>query len=221
MKARMTRFSLVAKLLMRLMTLPALPALPILALTTAVVAPAPAMAWSIQKTVGEVSLVVKGKKSAAKEGTELKEGDKLITGADGKALLKDGESEVWLGSATDFQVHKLADTTKAIMGRLDVLKGKLRAKFKRPSGPESYPYEVKMKSVVAGVRGTEFFVDVEGADEKLCTLEGLVRVTSAKSEADTWDVGAGHGLFIKPNEMPKVRETSAELQKKWTDATTF
>jgi len=178
-------------------------------------------AWTVQKTIGDTTLVIDGKKSPAKEGVELKAGDKVVTGADGKALLKDGESEVWIGSATDFQVHKLADVSKSVMGRLDILKGKMRAKFKRPSGPESYPYEVKMKSVVAGVRGTEFFVDVDGADEKLCTLEGLVRVTSVKSAAESWDVGAGHGLFIKPNEMPKVKETSLELQTKWTAATTF
>ena len=183
--------------------------------------PATARAWSVEKTAGEVSYLSKRMKATPKIGAELHAGDKIITGADGKVLLKDGESEIWLGSVTEFEVHKLADTGKSVMGRLDVLKGKLRAKFKRPGGPESYPYEVKMKSVVAGVRGTEFFVDVDGSEEKLCTLEGLVRVTSVKSAAESWDVEAGHGLFIKPGEMPKVRETSAELQAKWLGATSF
>lgn len=180
-----------------------------------------AFSWTIQKSQGGVTLKVKGKRQAAAEGTVLKEGDSIDTAADGKMQLHDGESDLWLGSSTTFTVHALTNEDFSKMGRLDLIKGKLRAKFKRPSGPQDYPYEVKTKSVVAGVRGTEFFVAVEGAEEKVCTLEGLVRVSSVKSAAESWDVAAGHGLFIKPNEMPKVRETSAEQAKKWVDATSL
>lgn len=180
-----------------------------------------AYGWTIQKSAGAVTLKVKGKKQPAANGTVLKEGDTVETGADGKAQIQDGESEVWLAPSTTFTVHALTNEDFSKKGRLDLIMGKLRAKFKRPSGPQDYPYEVKTKSVVAGVRGTEFFVAVEGAEEKVCTLEGLVRVSSAKSAAEYWDVAAGHGLFIKPNEMPKVRETSADQAKKWVDATSF
>jgi len=180
-----------------------------------------AFSWTIQRSQGTVMLKAKGQKRAAAAGAVLKEGDTLETGADGKAQLQDGESELWLASSTTFTVHKLTNEDFSKKGRLDLITGKLRAKFKRPSGPQDYPYDVKTKSVVAGVRGTEFFVAAEGGEEKVCTLEGLVRVSSAKSAAEYWDVAAGRGLFIKPNEMPKVRETSSDQAKKWVEATSF
>lgn len=181
-----------------------------------------ALAWTVQKVQGAVTLKSgSSPKRPAGSATVLKAGDSLETGADGKAMLQDGESEIWLGQGSRFVVRKLTNDDQSLMGRLELLQGKLRAKFKRPSGPQEYPYEVKTKSVVAGVRGTEFFVSVEGGEEKVCTLEGLVRVTSVKSAAESWDVPAGRGLFVKPNEMPKVRETAADQAKKWVDATSF
>lgn len=180
-----------------------------------------AYAWSLVKSVGKVSFKEKGKKTTLNEGSELKAGHSIMTQNDGKVFLKEGDSEIWIGPDSEFSLGRLADSEKSKLGRLDVLKGKLRAKFKKPLGPEAFPYEVKARSVVAGVRGTEFFVDVQVSEEKICTLEGLVRVTSIASAAESWDVSAGHGLFVKPNEMPKVRETSIENQKKWLEATSF
>lgn len=190
-------------------------------LPLAMIAIQPAFAWTVEKTQGEVSIQQKKKTTPLAVGTELKAGDVLITGTNGRVLLKDDESMLWIGSATNFKVHKLADVDNDVMGRLDVIKGKIRAKFKRPSGPQAYPYEVKARSVVAGVRGTEFFIAVDGSEDRVCTLEGLVRVTSVKTSAESWDVASGHGLFVKPNEMPKVRETTPEQAKTWTDATSI
>lgn len=185
-----------------------------------------ASAWTVHKVEGSVQLIdVHSAKasggSTVQVAVELKAGQGLQTGADGKVQLVDGESEIWIAPSSRFEVHQLADLEKSKMGRLDLLKGRLRAKFKRPSGPEVYPYEVKLHSVVAGVRGTEFFVEVDGGKEQVCTLEGLVRVSAVKSAAESWDVAAGHGLYIKPGEMPKVRETAADQQKKWIEATAF
>jgi hypothetical protein len=184
-----------------------------------------AFGWSISKTQGGVSVEEKKLTKPAEIGQELKAGSKIVTGADGKVFVKNhetnGESEIWIGPNAQFVIAKLADTEKGTKGRFDVLKGQIRAKFKRPSGPEAFPYEVKARSIVAGVRGTEFIVAVAGEEEKVCTLEGLVRVTSVKSSAESWDVPAGKGLFVKPREMPKVRETTPEQAKAWVDSTTF
>jgi len=177
--------------------------------------------WTIDKVQGGVTLSSKGKKTPAAEKVALKKGDVLETAADGKILLRDGESEIWLASSTRMSVHKLTDADREAMGRLDLATGQMRAKFKKPLGPQAYPYEVKTKSLIVGVRGTEFFVSVAGSDEQVTTLEGLVRVSSARSAAESWDVAAGHGLFVKPNEMPKVRETSGDQAKKWIEATSF
>ncbi len=186
-----------------------------------VVAPDSAFAWTVQKIKGQVSVINGKVKVPAEVGTVLKVGDTVETAADSKAMLQEGESEIWLAPTTQLAVHKLVTPGKSELGRFDILAGKLRAKFKKTSGPEAFPYEVRLKSVVAGVRGTEFFMAIEGDDEKVCTLEGLVRVTSLKSRAESWDVKAGKGLFIKPNEMPKVRDTTDEQVKKWIDISSF
>ncbi len=180
----------------------------------------PAFAWKIEKSQGSVSVETKGKQTPAAVGVELLEGQIVVTGSDGRALIKDGESEVWLGSGTRFQLQAVADSEADKEGRLDLLAGRLRAKFKKPLGPSEFPYKVRVKTVVAGVRGTEFFVAIDGSEEKICTLEGLVRVSSIKG-AEFWDVPKNKGLFVKPKEMPKVRETSASQSKQWIEQTTF
>jgi hypothetical protein len=180
-----------------------------------------AHAWTIEKVQGVASVVSQGKKQAAAVGTKLPAGAIIETKADGKVELKDGESLLWLAPNSKFLLRKLTNDDYSEVGILEITKGSLRAKFKRPEGPDTFPYEVRSKSVVASVRGTEFIVSVEGRDEQVCTLEGLVRVSSLKSAAEGWDVSARHGLFVKPNEMPKVRETSAEQEKKWLEVTTL
>jgi hypothetical protein len=183
-------------------------------------AAAPAFAWKIEKSQGSVSIETKGKSAPAAAGAELTEGQTVVTGADGRALIKDGESEVWLGSGSRFLLQAVADADADKEGRLDLLAGRLRAKFKKPLGPSEFPYKVRVKTVVAGVRGTEFFVAIDGSEEKICTLEGLVRVSSIKG-AEFWDVPKGKGLFVKPKEMPKVRETTDAQSKQWVEQTTF
>jgi ferric-dicitrate binding protein FerR (iron transport regulator) len=71
------------------------------------------------------------------------------------------------------------------------------------------------------VRGTEFIVANEKNEERVATLEGLVRVSGVKSSGEFWDVSAGHVLVIIPNEMPKVRETRPALAEQWKKETTF
>jgi hypothetical protein len=193
----------------------------IVAMSWVMIIPLKTFAWSIEKFQGVVSVEQKKHKTAPAAGLEMKAASSITTGSDGKVFVKEGESEVWIGPNTHFTIVKLADSDKGTMGRFDILKGQIRAKFKRPSGPEAFPYEIKARTIVAGVRGTEFFVAVSGDEEKVCTLEGLVRVTSVKSSAESWDVPAGKGLFAKPREMPKVRETTPEQAKAWIDATTF
>lgn len=193
----------------------------IFTLFTAMLVSSSSGAWTVEKLKGDVTMETKGKKSPAVAKAVLAAKSTVETGSNGRVLLVDEDSEIWLGESTKFNVQKLANRDIGVTGRLEILKGKLRAKIKRPSGPEAYPYEIKTRSVVAGVRGTEFFVAVEPNEEKVCTLEGLVRVSSVRSAGESWDVPAGRGLFVKPNEMPKVRETAANQAKGWIDATTF
>lgn len=175
--------------------------------------------WTMKKFSGNVSIDRKGGKVPASADLELKSGDTIATEADGKAYLQDGESEIWVGSSSRLKMHKLIKPDSDGDGRMDLLLGKVRAHFKRPSGPQEFPYKIRARSVVAGVRGTEFFISVDKSDEKVCTLEGLVRVTSLHSSSELWDVAAGKGLFVKPGEMPKVRETSKEQMDEWKKQT--
>jgi len=181
-----------------------------------------AHAWTIEKTQGTVKLA-EGKKSpeVPLSGTEFKPGVTVTTGADGKAFIRDGESELWLAPKSQLFFKNAPDDENDLKGQFEVKVGKVRAKFKRPSGPVSFSYEVRAKSVIASVRGTEFIVLFEEKEERVATFEGSVRVTSLKSAAESWDVPAGRALVVKPNEMPKVRDTSGDSKKSLTEATTF
>lgn len=178
-----------------------------------------AHAWQIERLQGEVKIEGKAGASAAQEKAQLAQGSVVVTGKASKALLKDGESEVWVAPNSRFSIEKTANDDS--LGMLRVLQGAIRAKFKRPSGPEEFPYKVKLKTIVAGVRGTIFFAAIDGNEEKVCTFEGLVRVSPVKSAGETWDVAAGRGLFVKPREMPRVRELTAQQKDQWLEATTF
>ena len=144
-----------------------------------------ALAWTVDKTEGEASV---------KKGDIIKTGQTVTTGTSGRVLLKEAGSELWIAGDSRVKLEAPAAVKKK-QAMLDVLQGKVRAKIApQPKGSE-FPYGVRTRSVVAGVRGTEFYVAVDAKEEKVCTLEGLVRLESVSAEGKSWDLPAGKGYF--------------------------
>lgn len=153
----------------------------------------------IEATVKKV--VSADKKVVLSIGDEVSEGDRIETDASGKAqiLFNSGNqlnltpnSVIVITEANDTDTGK--DAKKRVV--LDLIKGRVRNKVNQSyNGDQSY-YRIRTGSAVAGVRGTDFVVTLEGDDKnitsKIETLEGKVELSDAKFEQKTF-VAKGEG----------------------------
>ncbi len=141
------------------------------ALALSVALPATAQQAAIgrlKRVAGTVSIERNGQSLRAEPGALVYEGDRLRTGADGYAgltLADDTRLNAGPGSLLLLNRFAFDPTTqdgefKAALphGRLQVVSGQIAKK-----APEKF--ELKGRTVVLGVRGTEFIVAVDGPNE--------------------------------------------------------
>ncbi len=93
----------------------------------------------------------------------LQEGDSIKTGTDSKAriVLEDGAS-IFIGPLSVFTVGKVTedDETSARNSTFMLESGKARSNVNKLNTPDS-TFEIKTPTAVAGVRGTDFMVEVD------------------------------------------------------------
>ena len=174
----------------------------------------PARLWRTQalpvalaSSVGEVRVAG----APAQPGAALREGQQIETGANGSAVLAlaDGSrvrvppsslAEIVASrgpGANETQAAQLAGEGW-FTGVLRMLRGSVEvvaAKLKRPQ-----PLEVTTPTAVVGVRGTQYRVSLDGADQTTRSevLEGRVRLESAQRSVGI-DIPAGFGAAIGAN----------------------
>jgi ferric-dicitrate binding protein FerR (iron transport regulator) len=142
--------------------------------------------------LGEVSVQRGSSRLPADIGMDLLEGDTIHTGADGLAIISvDGRADLKM---RENSVLTLSDIGERITVDLD--QGGL---FSRVRSAVGRNFNVRAQTVVAGVRGTEFFVaygrTIEDApDVWLCVNDGAVDVEVPG--ADPVVVNAGEGINI-------------------------
>ena len=142
--------------------------------------------------LGDVSIQRGSTRITADIGMDLEEGDTVHTGADGLAIISiDGRADLKM---RENSVLTLDDIGERITVDLD--RGGL---FSRVRSAVGRNFNVRAQSVVAGVRGTEFFVaygrTVEDApDIWLCVNDGSVDV--AVEDEEPVVVNAGEGVNI-------------------------
>jgi len=126
-------------------------------------------------------------------GMTLIEGDKISTGTDSLAILEvEGRGTLKMRSETILILDEIEEVIS-----VSLTSGGLFSKIKRLLG---VGYEVKTPGVVAGVRGTEFFVAFgqtieDTPDLWLCVNEGTVHV-ALKNTTDSVLVNEGEGITI-------------------------
>lgn len=145
---------------------------------------------------GEVWVETDGGRQAADFGTPLEEGDVVITGVDGVAVVTvSAGSRVKLRENTVVTID--AGTTA---GSVELRQGGIFARVRQAATGERRSFEVRTPTVVAGVRGTEFFVaygrTIEDLpDVWLCVNEGAVEI-SIREVNDVTVVEEGEGVNI-------------------------
>ena len=151
----------------------------------------------------DVKFNKKGKKKLkkAKINKKVCEGGVVKTGKNGRAKIAIGKDEINVSPDTEM-VIQTSDGGKVL---LDVKKGRLRANVnkKYQDNKDSY-FRVKTKSAVAGVRGTQFLVQMRGFKSRVITFEGKVNVSKG--------VGAynPNGVQVQPGFETNVESVGAD-----------
>lgn len=142
---------------------------------------------------GEVTVTSGHTSSAAKIGTPVSEGDTVETGANATAIIElDRGAEIKLRANTMTRIAELEDEIDVELER-----GGLFAQVKKAL---QKVFSVNTRSVVAGVRGTQFFVafgrEIEDRpDVWICVNEGSVNVDVPRT-GDRTVVHEGEGINV-------------------------
>jgi hypothetical protein len=144
-------------------------------------------------------------------GMELEQGDIVLTQNDSLAILDlEGGRILKMKENSSLKLENLSRNT-----RLELKKGGV---FSRVDHIVNGRFEIRTESVVAGVRGTEFFVafgktENEASDIWLCVNDGTVEVAIAGSK-DSVLVNEGEGINIlggKELTPPEAYEWTKDL----------
>lgn len=135
-----------------------------------------------------------GTRNPAAVGTVIRERDTLETEPTSKLEVefKDG-NVVHVQSESKVRVNEYelaAEKRKAV---LDLLKGQIRNQVKQKYNGETSSYQIRTKTAVAGVRGTDFVASYNEGDKvetEIKTIEGKV-VLASKDFSDSLEVSAG------------------------------
>ncbi|MCB0413283.1 MAG: FecR domain-containing protein [Bdellovibrionales bacterium] len=129
------------------------------------------------------------KKQAVKLGMKVYESDTILTGPQGKVrVVFSDKNEINLSPDTELKLSEYKVNPKKEKRRalFDLIKGKVRSKVhQKYEGKDVSRYQIKTKSAVAGVRGTDFVVTFSEGDKevtKVQTLKGEVNLKDSHSE---------------------------------------
>ena len=143
--------------------------------------------------LGEVEVLRGGRTLSGEIGMELSREDRVRTGADGTAVIElENGSQLKLRENTLINLETIAGDVQ-----VELQEGSLFSRVERLAGRG---YRVRTGAVVAGVRGTEFFVAFgrtieDAADVWLCVNEGAVEVT-VEGAREPVTVREGEGINI-------------------------
>lgn len=128
---------------------------------------------------GKVEVLKKGEKNwvAVKVNASLNEGDKIRTFNKSSCVIKLSNYEtIKLAAFTTFAISELKQSSSQKNTKLKVWGGKIYAKVKKTLKPGS-SFEVKSPTAIAGVRSTEFSVNVLGEERTdISCTNGIVSV---------------------------------------------
>lgn len=141
-----------------------------------------------------------GTKQPVAASLEIRERDSLQTEKNGRVHVefKDGNlvqvQNDSIVRVTEYEMNE--DKRKAV---IELLKGQMRNQVKQKYNGTTSSYQIKTKTAVAGVRGTDFVVDYKEGDKvetQIRTIEGKV-VLANKDFSQSLEVGAGdQGSYV-------------------------
>lgn len=144
-------------------------------------------------------------------GMDLSPGDRIVTqNTTVEIRLEPNGSIMKVGANTSFTLETIQGRDEALSTGLRVGRGKLRTVAARVTGAD---YEVRLPGAVAGVRGTDFVVDVaQGVRQALTVLDGEV-VFSKPAAGQSLQIGAGERADALSDQFAVSEASEEELQQ--------
>jgi hypothetical protein len=148
-------------------------------------------------------------------GQALKNRDRIVTGADSRALLRlsDG-SAVKLGENASMRVDALGEREPGMFtAAFDVARGAFRfttGVFNRVHNRRAV--NVRIATLTAGIRGTDLWGSADAERDLVCLIEGRITVTHADAEP-AW-LSEPLSFYVAPNGLPPqpvIAATPAQL----------
>jgi cell division septation protein DedD len=151
-------------------------------------------------------------------GVQLQSSDRLRTGANARVQLKLSEgSSVKLGENARFVVERVQDrgifrsTMQVVLGAFRFTTGALGIGRKRD-------IEIKVRTVTAGIRGTDLWGKSTDARDLVCLLEGRISVASEGSPQVT--LASPRDFYQRPRDgAPQVGKVDAKQIEEWSRET--
>ena len=145
---------------------------------------------------GEVQVLRAGgeKPFNAFKNMRLTEGDRIITGSNGKAKIEmDDEVVITLTEDTKIYISELRGSSGAKQSSVNLQSGGVGSSVKKKL-PDNSRFEIKTPTAVMGVRGTEFFTQYRSGNVDLRVVDGAVEVrVNVDSLGEVTGIGAGQG----------------------------
>jgi hypothetical protein len=150
-------------------------------------------AGEVSRVIPAVNIERGGKTIAAAAKSEVQWQDQINTHASARArvLLDDGSV---LNVGSDSSVRVIKHDTVAQQTELELTYGKLRSQAQKLAKGDG-KFEVRTAAGVAGVVGTDFYIDYLNNMMNVVVFEGFVRVCNL----------AGQCVVLKPGQMTSVR----------------
>ena len=168
----------------------------------------------ITEAQGQITIVRGGQSLAAKLASGISPGDEIVTGPGSRAKIwfKD-ESVITLSEKSRFRVDSLEynpGTSRRSMFTLVTGKAKALVSGWFGSAPEQQ-YQIKAVSTVAGVRGTEFIVQVNGEGQNasafFATISGSITLWDVNHPETKVTLPANFFMEILNGSIPGVPQS--------------
>lgn len=174
-------------------------------------------AWTVMVVRGsEATFQSKdGATKPLKVGQVLAEGDRVKSGKESKVKLVENKSVVVVAENSNLILKAADKSTEENLTTLFLEKGNLRVQVDKP---EAAKFKFRIPSIVAGVRGTEFFMSASIEKEILCVLEGSVNAYEIATKGRAV-VEKNIGWIREGNQPGKLLPTSDEQRAGWISKT--
>lgn len=155
-------------------------------------------------------------------GMEIRNGDRVRTGEDGRAQLALAEgSSVKLGAVARLAFFNMSDKPRTqFKGALDVVSGAFRFTTDALKRVKSRDVAIRVGTATAGIRGTDVWGRSNAQEDLVCLIEGKIEIWHAELPAPL-SMSKPMTFFVAPKgQAPKpVAAVNAEEFRQWAQQT--